>query len=339
MRRGNTSGSRFPTCLPLLADLSFGDPPICSRPESVSRHDRSRHSCKHERFPNGPFRRFVPTFRTPHGKPRDTLPIGSHRLPCPFRRHRLMRRSPIPEMTQRRPLIRFGTGLPPEDDDLAPPRLFRRQVGGLAPRKRDVRPSVSVRPWSAFGGFDLLQGRLPPHSRAFARLRSSRPESEGFVRPGYVRFRALHRFGKPTRFRTLPRPHPKCPRLPDLRTLPKQHPRGRVDFERVPTRTTAAFPAMGLGQAFQRIPPAYPRYPPCFDRSVRRPACLSSAPLPSDRPEGRPDFCGRHRGPGPAFKGLSYVGIRASIRRLLPRRLEPILSWVFTPLGFSLFLP
>jgi hypothetical protein len=101
----------------------------------------------------------------------------------------------------------------------------------------------------------------------------------------------------------------------------------------------AAFPAMGLGQAVQRVPPAYPRYPPCIDRSVRRPACLSSAPRPSDRPEGRPVFRGRHRGPGPAFKGLSYVGIRASIRRLLPRRLEPILSWVFTPLGFSPFLP
>lgn len=46
------------------------------------------------------------------------------------------------------------------------------------------------------------------HNRAFARFWSSRPESEGQVLPGYVRFRVLPRFGKPTRFRTLPRPHP-----------------------------------------------------------------------------------------------------------------------------------
>jgi hypothetical protein len=120
--------------------------PFVLPPESSSRHDRSRHSCKHERFPNGPFRRFVPSVRTPHGKPRDTLTFGSRRLPCPFRRHRLMRRSSNPESTRRRPSIRFGTGLPPEGDLLAPPRLSRRQVGGLAPRKRDVRPSVSVGP-------------------------------------------------------------------------------------------------------------------------------------------------------------------------------------------------
>jgi hypothetical protein len=96
-------------------------------PESVSRHDRSRHSCKHERFPNGPFRRFLPPVHAPHGKPRDTFRVGSHRLRCPFRRHRLVRRFPVPESTQRRPSIRFGTRLPPEGDLLAPPRLFRRQ--------------------------------------------------------------------------------------------------------------------------------------------------------------------------------------------------------------------
>jgi hypothetical protein len=33
MRHGSTSGSRFPTCLPLLADLSFDDPLLCSRPD------------------------------------------------------------------------------------------------------------------------------------------------------------------------------------------------------------------------------------------------------------------------------------------------------------------
>jgi hypothetical protein len=115
-------------------------------PGSVSRHDRSRHPCKHGRFPNGPFRRFLPFFRMPHSKPRNTLRSGSHRLPCPFRRHRLMRRSPSPESTRHRPSIRFGTGLPPEGDDLAPLLLSGRQVGGLAPRKRDVRPSVSVGP-------------------------------------------------------------------------------------------------------------------------------------------------------------------------------------------------
>jgi hypothetical protein len=120
--------------------------PFAFPPGSVSRHDRSRHSCKHERFPNGPFRRFVPSVGTPHGKPRDMLPVGPGRLPCPFRRHRLMRRFPNPDSTQRRPSTRFGTGLPPESDHLAPPRLGCRQVGGLAPRKRDVRPSVSVGP-------------------------------------------------------------------------------------------------------------------------------------------------------------------------------------------------
>jgi hypothetical protein len=40
-----------------------------------------------------------------------------------------------------------------------------------------------------------------------------------------------------------------------------------------------------------------------------------------------------------AFRGLSSVGIRASRRQVLPRRMEPILSWVFTFLGFSHFLP
>lgn len=142
--------------------------------------------------------------------------------------------------------------------------------------------------------------------------------------PGSARFPAL------TRMSSSPGPANA--------TLP-QHSRGRVDFERVPTRTTTIFPTMGLGLGLPTCFACRSRYLPRIDRSVRRPACLSSAPRRSDRPEGRPDFCGRHRGPGPAFKGLSYVGIRASIRRLLPRRLEPILSWVFTPLGFSPFLP
>jgi hypothetical protein len=146
LRHGSVSGSRFSTGLPLLTDLPIRDPLPRSRPGAVARHDRSRHSCKHERFPNGPFHRFDPPVHTPHGKPCVALPFGSHRLPCPFRRNRLVRRSSNPESTRRRPSIRFGTGLPSEDDLLAPPRLSCRQVGGLAPRKRDVRPSVSVGP-------------------------------------------------------------------------------------------------------------------------------------------------------------------------------------------------
>jgi hypothetical protein len=93
-------------------------------PESVSRHDRSRHSCKHERFHNGPFRRFLPPVHTPHGKPCDTLPVGSHRLPCPFRRHRLMRRCSNPESTQRLRSFRFGTGLPPRRMTSSPLHVF-----------------------------------------------------------------------------------------------------------------------------------------------------------------------------------------------------------------------
>lgn len=142
--------------------------------------------------------------------------------------------------------------------------------------------------------------------------------------PGSARFPAL------TRMSSSPGPANA--------TLP-QHSRGLADFERVPTRTTTFFPAIDLGLGLPTRFANRSRYPPRIDQPIRKPACLSSAPRPSDRPEGRPDFCGRHRGPGPAFKGLSYVGIRASIRRLLPRRLEPILSWVFTSLGFSPFLP
>lgn len=62
---------------------------------------------------------------------------------------------------------------------------------------------------------------------------------------------------------------------------------------------------------------------------------------PAVRPVGRPplagirfprpargpsDVCGRYRGDKLAYRGLSYMGIRASIRQVLPRRLEPILS-------------
>jgi hypothetical protein len=182
--------------------------PSALPPESVSRHDRSRHSCKHERFPNGLFHRFVPPAFTPRGKPRDTLTFGSHRLPCPFRRHRLMRRSSNPESTRRRPSIRFGTGLPPEDDDLAPPRFSCRQVGGLAPRKRDVRPSVSVgpgRPLVASTCCKVDCRRIAGLSPAFGR-RDLNPEDSyardmfGSVRftglasqPGSARFPALTR--------------------------------------------------------------------------------------------------------------------------------------------------
>lgn len=44
-------------------------------------------------------------------------------------------------------------------------------------------------------------------------------------------------------------------------------------------------------------------------------------------------------GGGAVFEGLSHVRIRAASRRVLSRRLEPILSWVFISLGFSPFLP
>lgn len=141
-------------------------------PESVSRHDRSRHPCKHERFPNGPFRRFVPPVYAPHGKPRVALPFGSRRLLCPFRRHRLMRRSSSSGSTRCLWSFRFGTGLPPEGDLLAPPLLSRRQVGGLAPRKRDVRPSVSVgqgRPLMASTCCKVGGHRIAGFSPAFGR--------------------------------------------------------------------------------------------------------------------------------------------------------------------------
>jgi hypothetical protein len=81
-----------------------------------------------------------------------------------------------------------------------------------------------------------------------------------------------------------------------------------------------------------------PRYMPRLDRSVRRLACLSSAPSsPIDPGANRIRRVASRT--WSVFRGLSYVGIRASSRQVLPRRLEPILSWVFTSLGFSPFLP
>ena len=50
------------------------------------------------------------------------------------------------------------------------------------------------------------------------------------------------------------------------------------------------------------------------------------------------DFGPRRRG-GLAFRGLSHVRVRAASHPVLPERLEPILSWVFTSLGFSPLLP
>jgi hypothetical protein len=42
---------------------------------------------------------------------------------------------------------------------------------------------------------------------------------------------------------------------------------------------------------------------------------------------------------GLAFRGLSRAGIRTTDRQALPLPVEPILSWVFTSLGCSPFLP
>jgi hypothetical protein len=84
--------------------------------------------------------------------------------------------------------------------------------------------------------------------------------------------------------------------------------------------------------------PESPRHMPRLDRPIRRLACLGSVPSSPIDPGAN-----RIRRVAPrtwsVFRGLSYVGIRASSRQVLPRRLEPILSWVFTSLGFSPFLP
>jgi hypothetical protein len=83
------------------------------------------------------------------------------------------------------------------------------------------------------------------------------------------------------------------------------------------------------------------RPPPTPFRSVRpvddrRPSAAFHVPRPARGPSG---FGETYRDDELAYRGLSYMGIRASIRQVLPRRLEPILSWVFTSLRSSPLLP
>jgi hypothetical protein len=47
----------------------------------------------------------------------------------------------------------------------------------------------------------------------------------------------------------------------------------------------------------------------------------------------------RLQGPGLTFRDLSHVGVRAPSTGYYPKRMEPILSWVFISLGCSPFLP
>lgn len=118
---------------------------------------------------------------------------------------------------------------------------------GLAPRKRDVRPSLSVGPggplWlrpaarsiaAAIAGLSPVFGLRDLNPRdSFARDMFGSMCFSGLAsQPGSARFPAL------TRMSSSPGPANA--------TLP-QHSRGHVDFERVPTRTTTVFPAIGLG--------------------------------------------------------------------------------------------
>ena len=152
--------------------------------------------------------------------------------------------------------------------------------------------------------------------------------------------RMLSRFGKPPRFHSrslTKKPYSVHASSIEFRIAAKSARPLRQPLKSSPCDDGLCRPMSPPGQT-ENASLDSPRHMPRLDLSVRRLACLGSAPIsPIDPGANRIRRVALRT--WSVFRGLSYVGIRASSRQVLPRRLEPILSWVFTSLGLSPFLP